>query len=182
MIFSSAACSPRCASCCSSSAVDSGSGGRSELMAATSPTERSGPPSARGCATGLTKATLTPCRSRARTSPRAVLARPTPALVGTISRLRTMALLLAHWRARSATGDDVDGVASDHQFLVRGNDERDDRSGKTDTPARVPAVVGVGLGVRCQAEESQAAEHQAADDGAVLTDAAGEDQRVQPLQ
>ena len=35
-------------SCCSSWAVDSGSGGRSDVMAATSAAERSGPPSARG--------------------------------------------------------------------------------------------------------------------------------------
>src|SRR5580704_11600649 len=182
MICSSAACSPRLASCCSSSAVDSGSGGRSEVMAARSPAERSGLPSARGCATGLTKATLTPCRSRARTSPRPVLARPTPALVGTISRLRTMTFLLARWRVSSAAGDDVDGVASDHQLLVRGGDERHDGAGKTDTPARVPAVVGIGLGVHCQAEEAQSAQDQAADDSAVLTDPASEDQRVEPVQ
>ena len=41
---------------------------------------------------------------------------------------------------------------------------------------------GVGLGVLGQAEETQAAQDQAADDRAVLPDAAGEDQRVEPLQ
>ena len=51
-----------------------------------------------------------------------------------------------------------------------------------DAAPGVPAVVRIGLSVLSQAEESQAAEHQATDDGAVLPDAAGEDQRVEPLQ
>src|ERR1700722_7361323 len=46
-------------------------------------------------------------------------------------------------RARSATGDHLDGIASDHQLFVRGDDERYNRASKTDTPARVPAVVGI---------------------------------------
>ena len=87
-IFSSTASSPPDPSCCSSWAVDSGSGGRSAVMAATSAIERSGPPSARGWATGLTKATFTPRRSRARTRPRQVLARLAPAAVGTTSKVR----------------------------------------------------------------------------------------------
>ena len=70
--------------------VDSGSGGRSAVIAATSAFERSGLPSARSWATGLTKAACTPRRSRARTSPRHVLARPTPAAVGATSKVRAM--------------------------------------------------------------------------------------------
>ena len=46
----------------------------------------------------------------------------------------------------------------------------------------MPAVVGIGLDIFGQAQEAQAAEHHAADGGAVLADAAGEDQRVEPLQ
>jgi hypothetical protein len=46
-IFSSTASSPPDPSCCSRWPVESGSGGRSEVVAATSAIERSGPPSAR---------------------------------------------------------------------------------------------------------------------------------------
>ena len=89
-IFSSTASSPPDPSCCSRCAVDSGSGGRSAVVAVASAIDRSGPPSARGWATGLTKATFTPRRSRARTRPRQVLARLAPAAVGTTSKVRVM--------------------------------------------------------------------------------------------
>src|ERR1019366_2120559 len=87
-IVSSTTSSPPAPSCCSSWAAGIGSGGCSAVVATTSAVERSGPPSARGWATGLTKATFTPRRSRARTRPRQVLARPTPAAVGATSKVR----------------------------------------------------------------------------------------------
>ena len=97
-ISSSTASSPPDPSCCSSSAVDSGSGGRSAVVAMASAIERSGPPSARGWATGLTKATLTLRRSRARTRPRQVLPRLAPAAAGTTSKVRVMTSSLLRGR------------------------------------------------------------------------------------
>src|ERR1017187_10648028 len=82
----------------------------------------------------------------------------------------------------STASDHVGGVASDEELLVRGDDERQDRASGADAPLRVPAVAGIGLGVLSEAEETQPAEYQATDDSAVLPDAAGEDQRVKPLQ
>ena len=43
-------------------------------------------------------------------------------------------------------------------------------------------MAGIGVRVLRQAEETQPAEHQAADHGAVFPDAAGEDQHVEPLK
>ena len=82
----------------------------------------------------------------------------------------------------AAGGDETGGVAGDHQLLVGRHDQRLDRAGTADPPAGGAAVPGVGRRVLGQAEEPQPAQDQAADHRAVLPDAAGEDQRVEPLQ
>ena len=89
---------------------------------------------------------------------------------------------LAGWGRGRPGGDEAGGVAGDHQLLVGRHHERLDRTGTADPPPGGPAVPGVGLGVLGQAEEPQATQDQAADDRAVLPDAAGEDQRVEPFQ
>src|SRR5450755_1063387 len=150
-------------------------------MAASSATERSGLPSCRGWATGLTKATFTPRRSSARTRPRQVRARPPLAAVGTTSKVRA----IRHPSAgdgSSAACNYAGGVAGDQELLVGRDDERQDRAGDADAPPGVPAVVGIGPGILSQSEEAQPAEYQAAYDGTVFPDAAGEDQCIEPLK
>src|ERR1019366_6909269 len=82
----------------------------------------------------------------------------------------------------STARDDAGGVAGDQELFVRRYDQRQDRTGEADSPASVPAVVGIRSNVLGQPEEAQPAEHQATDDGAVFPDAAGEDQCVEPLE
>src|ERR1017187_8522513 len=181
-IVSSTTSSPPAPSCCSSWPAGIGSGGCSAVVAATSAVERSGPPSARGWATGLTKATFTPRRSRARTRPRQVLARPTPAAVGTTSKVRAMTSAFRAVDRSSIASDDAGGVAGDQELLIRRYDEGQHRAAEADAPPGVPAVLGIGFDVLSQAEEAQPAEHQATDDGAVFPDSASEDQCVEPLK
>ena len=81
-----------------------------------------------------------------------------------------------------AGGDEPGGIAGDQQLLIRRHDQRQHRPGHADAAPGQPAVVGIGLDVLGQSEETQAAEHQAADHRAVLADAAGEHQRIEPFQ
>ena len=97
--FSSTTSSPPDPSCCSSwAAWRVALGDAVRWWPATSAVERSGPPSSRGWATGLTKPTFTPRRSRARTTPRQVLARLAPDAVGTTSKVRAMTVTLSRAR------------------------------------------------------------------------------------
>src|SRR5215472_2538762 len=81
-----------------------------------------------------------------------------------------------------AGGGEAGGVAGDHQLLIRRHDHGHRRAVRADAPPCVAAVPGVGSGVFGQAEETQPGQDLAADQGAVLADAGGENQRVEPLQ
>jgi GAF domain-containing protein/two-component sensor histidine kinase len=81
-----------------------------------------------------------------------------------------------------ADGDETGGIAGDQELFIGRHDERQHRPGPADAAAGKPAVVRIGRGVFGQAEETQPVEHQATYHGAVLTDAAGEHQRIEPLQ
>ena len=143
MIFSSAACSPRSASCCSSSAVDSGSGGRSDVMAATSAAERSGLPSARGWSHRLDEGDV---HTLAIKGPYQSEARPSHADTGT-GRHHEQA---SDHELSSDAGESMQAVPRAVSRAIRssssvGTTRAQDRRRKADASCSMPAMVGVGL-------------------------------------
>src|SRR5512138_1628451 len=117
-------------------------------------------------ATGFTKATRTPSRSRARTRPRHAVVRPTWRPAGATRRVWGMGVDLggrSGGRDGAAAGHDLGGVQRDHELLV-GRDDRGHRArGPGDAAALRPAVGLVHVRVEGEAGEPEELDDAGAD-------------------